>query len=150
LDAVHTPLPPPLTPLPQDITAKSPVGSSHGSARQSIDSPRWARVPRTPFADLDPPPTLEEADAEDGAFEDVGLDDASAKAPPRRRGFFFRYAEEENDGEYTTTSSSLSPAGGVSRFLMPGRRGRAAAGQQQQGAELGVLAKSAERAAVRA
>jgi hypothetical protein len=131
-----------------DIAAKSPVHASpHDSpARQSLDSSRFSRVPRTTFADLEPP-TLEEE-----SFEDVGLDDQ--KAPPRRRGFFFRYSdpqeEEERHEDALSPPSSPSmltaPAATMSRFLMPGRKQKQSQLSRELGAELGVIKPAVDTA----
>ncbi|TWU77079.1 hypothetical protein ED733_008069 [Metarhizium rileyi] len=102
-----------------DITARSPVISHDGLGRQSLDSARFRRLPRSA---IDrhferEPPTAEEG------FEDVGLDDH--KQQPRKRGFFAKLTESQDSNGQPT----------VSRFLMPGRK----RGQSGQGSELGTM-----------
>ncbi|KAH7328960.1 hypothetical protein B0I35DRAFT_345656 [Stachybotrys elegans] len=106
-----------------DISARSPVLSQDPNARQSLDSPRFSRMPR---ASMDrkferQPPTAEEN------FEDVGLDDQKqTHNQHRKRGFFSKFS----DGQEKDSNSQP-----VSRFLMPGRK----RGQSGQGAELGSI-----------
>ncbi|PFH55933.1 hypothetical protein XA68_17377 [Ophiocordyceps unilateralis] len=104
-----------------DISARSPV-TSHGSPpRQSSDSPRTYRPPRSApngFSSGQFPPA-------DDTFEDVGLDDHKQ---PRRRGFFSKFGEP--------LDGAASPA--VSRFLLSGRK----RGQSGQGSELGNMHQS--------
>ncbi|KAL6858379.1 hypothetical protein J3F83DRAFT_355563 [Trichoderma novae-zelandiae] len=104
-----------------DISARSPITAYDVPARQSLDSARFARMPRSAFnRNMEQLPTAEEN------FEDVGLDDQ--KQPPRKRGFFSKLTE-------TQDKDASSPQTGVSRFLMPGRK-RAQSGQ---GSELGTM-----------
>ena len=91
--------------------------------RQSLDS---ARLPRFPRSDRLP---RQEPTTEEEAFEDVGLDEAGSQpqqqqgsAGGKRRGIFSMFSEGQDSG-------GGSPA--VSRFL-PGRRRN----QSGQGAEL--------------
>jgi len=123
-------------PKPQDIAARSPiVGSDGPPARQSLDSARFPRLPRSAVnqkrVDCDLPAAAEEN------FEEVGLDDKlPAAQPPRRRGFFSKFgstATESHDA--SAPGSTASPT--VSRFLMAGRkRGQSTT---TQGAELGTM-----------
>ncbi|PNP57761.1 hypothetical protein THARTR1_01919 [Trichoderma harzianum] len=103
-----------------DISARSPIAAYDVPARQSLDSARFARMPRSAInRHMEQLPTAEEN------FEDVGLEDQ--KQPPRKRGFFSKLTEtQEKDSSAQT---------GVSRFLMPGRK-RAQSGQ---GAELAAM-----------
>lgn len=108
-----------------DISARSPVHGSEIPARQSLDSARFPRLPRSAINHKmeRQPPTAEEN------FEDVGLDDQKQQhnqhaQQPRKRGFFSKFSEiQEKDPN--------QPA--VSRFL--GRK----RGQSGQGAELGSI-----------
>ncbi|RFU78045.1 hypothetical protein TARUN_4201 [Trichoderma arundinaceum] len=103
-----------------DISARSPISAYDVPARQSLDSARFARLPRSAInRNMEQLPTAEEN------FEDVGLDDQ--KQQPRKRGFFSKLTE--------TQEKDASAQTGVSRFLMPGRK-RAQSGQ---GAELGTM-----------
>ncbi|KAH6606377.1 hypothetical protein Trco_005530 [Trichoderma cornu-damae] len=104
-----------------DISARSPITAYDVATRQSLDSARFARLPRSAMhRNLEQLPTAEEN------FEDVGLDDQ--KQQPRKRGFFSKLTEGQEGG-------SSSAQTGVSRFLMPGRK-RAQSGQ---GSELGTM-----------
>ncbi|OAQ72353.2 hypothetical protein VFPPC_12759 [Pochonia chlamydosporia 170] len=102
-----------------DITAKSPIISHDGLGRQSLDSARFRRLPRSAIDRKfeREPPTAEEG------FEDVGLDDH--KQQPRKRGFFAKLTDSQDSSGQAT----------VSRFLMPGRK----RGQSGQGSELGTM-----------
>ncbi|KAM0260285.1 hypothetical protein ACHAQJ_002850 [Trichoderma viride] len=104
-----------------DISARSPITAYDVPTRQSLDSARFARLPRSAInRNLEQLPTAEEN------FEDVGLDDQ--KQLPRKRGFFSKLTD--------TQEKDFSPVPtGVSRFLMPSRK-RAQSGQ---GAELGAM-----------
>ncbi|KAK3366957.1 hypothetical protein B0T24DRAFT_373915 [Lasiosphaeria ovina] len=130
-----------------DICAKSPIVVTDPAPRQSLDSTRFARMPRSALGERRferEPPTPEEN------FEEVGLNDESnsksspfAQAP-KKRGFFAKFgsdatADNSNAaGPVSTTGGGVtSPAaaqGGMSRFL-PGRK----RGQSGQGAELGAM-----------
>lgn len=108
--------------LAQDITARSPVIGNEPLTRQSLDSARLYRAPRS-VADRrvdHQPPTPEEC------FEDIGLDD-NKQQQPRKRGFFSKFGEQPD-------RDSTGQAG-VSRFLMHGRK----RGQSGQGSELGQI-----------
>ncbi|CAJ2513322.1 Uu.00g014410.m01.CDS01 [Anthostomella pinea] len=106
-----------------DISARSPV-LVHDIPRQSLDSARFPRIPRTSVRDRSfdrEPPTEEEG------FEDVGLNDEQKQnqQQPKKRGFFAKFSD----------SQELSnPAQGMSRFI-PGRK-RAQSGG---GAELSPM-----------
>ena len=109
--------------LPQDISARSPITGHDVPTRQSLDSARFPRLPRTAIDRKmeRQPPTAEEC------FEDVGLDDH--KQQPRKRGFFAKFGDtQDKDGHLAEPSP-------VSRFLMPGRK----RGQSGQGSELGNM-----------
>ena len=107
-------------PHEQDVSAKSPIHHDP-PPRQSLDSARIPRAPRSSHLLIQEPTTEEEA------FEDVGLDEPAAQprqqANPggRRRGIFSMFSEGADSG-------GGSPV--VSRFLA-GRRN-----QSGQGAEL--------------
>lgn len=110
-----------------DISARSPV-LAHDPPRQSLDSARFARIPRSSVRDCGferEPPTTEEA------FEDVGLnDDQQQQAqPPKKRGFFSKFSDSQESNP-TSHNQGMS----VARFI-PGRK-RAQSGQ---GAELGQI-----------
>ena len=114
----------------QDITARSPIVTSDPAPRQSLDSARFPRLPRSSINERRferEPPTPEEG------FEDVGLNDEQKAHPPqphsRRRGFFSKFGgvHQENTGPTTPSTGS--------RFPFPGRK----RGQSGQGAELGQI-----------
>lgn len=103
-----------------DISARSPMPNSDFPTRQSLDSARLPRLPRSAVErSFEQPPTAEER------FEDVGLDDHKQQqqqplvpqAQPQKRGFFSKFSDKD---------SSSNPT--VSRFLMHGRK-RAQSGQ---------------------
>ncbi|KAH7181080.1 hypothetical protein DER46DRAFT_30560 [Fusarium sp. MPI-SDFR-AT-0072] len=102
-----------------DISARSPMPNSDFPTRQSLDSARLPRLPRSAVErSFEQPPTAEEL------FEDVGLDDHKQQqqqpvpqAQPQKRGFFSKFSDKD---------SSSNPT--VSRFLMHGRK-RAQSGQ---------------------
>ncbi|KAK2589967.1 hypothetical protein QQS21_012358 [Conoideocrella luteorostrata] len=104
-----------------DITARSPIISHDSFGRQSLDSARFPRLPRSAIDRKfeRQPPTAEEG------FEDVGLDDQ--KQQPRKRGFFSKLTESQDSPGQPT----------VSRFLMPGRK----RGHSGQGAELNPMSQ---------
>lgn len=110
----------PLLTCIKDITAKSPINyQSEFPARQSLDSLRFPRYPRSSLHRQfeHQPPTAEEG------FEDVGLDD---QKQPKKRGFFSKFADaQEKDG----------PSPAMSRFLMSNRK----RGGSGQGSELGNM-----------
>lgn len=91
--------------------------------RQSLDSARLPRLPRSAVErSFHQPPTAEER------FEDVGLDDhKQSQAQPQKRSFFSKFSESREK------DASTQPT--VSRFLMHGRK-RAQSGQ---GSELGSM-----------
>ncbi|KAK1250121.1 hypothetical protein MKX08_010124 [Trichoderma sp. CBMAI-0020] len=104
-----------------DISARSPITAYDIPTRQSLDSARYSRMPRSAINRN----SVQLPTADEG-FEDVGLEDQ--KQPPRKRGFFSKLTEtQEKD-------SSPVPSG-VSRFLIPGRK-RAQSGQ---GSELSPM-----------
>ncbi|KAK7969810.1 hypothetical protein PG996_001751 [Apiospora saccharicola] len=109
-----------------DISARSPV-IVHDPPRQSLDSTRFPRMPRSSVRDrfFDPePPTAEEG------FEEVGLNDDQKQQPQqqaRKRGFFAKFSDASEPNTHSHTQ-------GMSRFI-PGRK-RAQSGQ---GAELGNM-----------
>ncbi|KAG6041298.1 hypothetical protein E4U41_005126 [Claviceps citrina] len=102
-----------------DVAARSPIVCNDSFGRQSLDSARFPRLPRSAVdGKFDrQPPTAEEG------FEDVGLDDH--KQQPRKRGFFSKLTDLQDAAGQPT----------VSRFLMPGRK----RGHSGQGAELHAL-----------
>jgi hypothetical protein len=106
-----------------DISARSPMPNSDFPARQSLDSARLPRLPRSAVErSFEQPPTAEEG------FEDVGLDDhkyqqqqqPAPQAQPQKRGFFSKFSDSRDK------DASSNPS--VSRFLMHGRK-RAQSGQ---------------------
>ncbi|KAH7162988.1 hypothetical protein B0J13DRAFT_26146 [Dactylonectria estremocensis] len=106
-----------------DVSARSPITNSELPGRQSLDSARFPRLPRTA---MDRSFERQPATAEEG-FEDVGLEDKQPQ--PRKRGFFSKFSETQEKEKDT----SVQPA--VSRFLIHSRK-RAPSGQ---GAELGSM-----------
>ena len=140
----------------QDISARSPVPQQEAfSPRHSVDSGRALRSPpqhqspRFHRKSLsrhhgDRPQSrsaqypAEEEVVEDGAFEDVGLNDESGKAAaPKKKGIFSRF------GDNTAPATAPEVAGDAARptsshrgfHLLPGRK----RGQSGQGAELGSI-----------
>lgn len=111
-----------------DVSARSPIINHEPATRQSLDSGRFARLPRTSLHErrLNSQPLTEEE-----RFEDVGLNDEQ-KTQPKKKGFFSKFERSEHQD---ATPASPSQPGSVSRFLMPGRK-RAQSGQ---GAELGPM-----------
>ncbi|KAM0462268.1 hypothetical protein ACHAPV_003742 [Trichoderma viride] len=104
-----------------DISARSPITAYDIPTRQSLDSARFSRMPRSAINRN----SVQLPTADEG-FEDVGLEDQ--KQPPRKRGFFSKLTE--------TQEKDSSPAPSVvSRFLIPGRK-RAQSGQ---GSELNSM-----------
>ncbi|KAH8808360.1 hypothetical protein F5884DRAFT_752899 [Xylogone sp. PMI_703] len=107
-----------------DISAKSPV-LSYEIGRQSLDSARMARLPRSAIGERrfdKQPPTAEEG------FEDVGLNDDQSKHP-KKKGFFSKFGD--------SSDSNSQPSSG-SRFHITGRK----RGQSGTGEELGVIPSS--------
>ncbi|KAI9738547.1 MAG: hypothetical protein M1818_005444 [Claussenomyces sp. TS43310] len=115
-----------------DISAKSPViATDIGIGRQSLDSARLPRLPRSAVNERRferQPPTAEEG------FEDVGLNDEQKQQqpPPKRRGFFSKFSE-------STEAADPAPNSSTSRFHISGRK----RGQSGQGAELGNMERPA-------
>jgi len=106
-----------------DISAKSPVIQQEPFGRQSLDSARIPRLPRSAIGERRferQPPTAEEG------FVDVGLNDEQAKQT-KKKGFFSRL------GDGSETTSAHSPT--TSRFHIPGRK----RGQSGVGEELGDI-----------
>ncbi|KAI0398610.1 hypothetical protein F5Y17DRAFT_411266 [Xylariaceae sp. FL0594] len=107
-----------------DISAKSPV-IVHDPPRQSLDSARYARNPRSSIRDRfydREPPTAEED------FEDVGLNDdqkQTQQQQSKKKGFFAKFSESQE-------SHALGQ--GMSRFIHGRKRA-----QSGQGAELGPV-----------
>ncbi|PHH84897.1 hypothetical protein CDD83_1212 [Cordyceps sp. RAO-2017] len=103
-----------------DISARSPVTSYDFPTRQSLDSGRPHRVPRSAMdrGHDRPLSTAEEC------FEDIGLDDHKQPPSSRKRGFFSKFGDAPDRDQ---------PA--VARFLMPGRK----RGHSAQGSELGSM-----------
>ncbi|KAF5601444.1 uncharacterized protein FSUBG_8150 [Fusarium subglutinans] len=120
-----------------DISARSPMPNGDFPTRQSLDSARLPRLPRSAIErSFEQPPTAEER------FEDVGLDDhkqqqqqPAPQAQPQKRGFFSKFSDKD---------SSSNPT--VSRFLMHGRK-RAQSGQ---GSELTPMDNASPKVTVSA
>ena len=92
--------------------------------RQSLDSARLQRLPRSAIGDRRferQPPTAEEG------FEDVGLNDEQVRQQTKKKGFFSKFGEvsESTNGQLPSTS----------RFHLPGRK----RGQSGVGEELGSI-----------
>jgi hypothetical protein len=107
----------------KDISAKSPVLATENGVRQSLDSARLPRLPRSSLGERSferQPPTAEEG------FEDVGLNDEN-KPTSKREGLFSRFGKQQEN-------RAASPAT-TSRFSLTGRK----RGQSGQGAELGAI-----------
>jgi hypothetical protein len=106
----------------QDISARSPVIQVDNSGRQSLDSARIPRLPRTALNERRferHPPTAEEG------FEDVGLNDDQNKQV-KKRGFFSKFGENSDPNVQAPTTS---------RFHIGGRK----RGQSGVGEELGSI-----------
>ncbi|GJC87020.1 hypothetical protein ColTof4_04868 [Colletotrichum tofieldiae] len=121
-----------------DITARSPIPQSDFPARQSLDSARYPRLPRSAIdrrADRDLPTA-------DEGFEDVGLDDQKhhQHQPSRMRGLFSRFGDSDHK-----EPSANSPNSSVTRFLSGAGRKR---GQSGQGSELGTIERPKSAASV--
>jgi hypothetical protein len=103
----------------QDISAKSPVIPQESFGRQSLDSGRLQRLPRSAIGERrfeKQPPTAEEG------FEDVGLNDEQAKQT-KKKSFFSKF------GDGSDTTNAQPPT--TSRFHIPGRkRGQSGAGEE--------------------
>jgi len=109
-----------------DISAKSPVMMSTDIGRQSLDSARLPRLPRSAIGERRferQPPTAEEG------FEDVGLNDEQNR--PKKRSWMPKFGEGTDSGGPTSPLAQSS----TSRFHLPGRK----RGQSGQGAELGSI-----------
>jgi len=105
-----------------DISAKSPVVQHHDSVRQSLDSARLPKLPRSSMNERRferQPPTAEEG------FEDVGLNDEQAKQA-KKKGFFSKFGENGEPNAQSPISS---------RFHIGGRK----RGQSGVGEELGNI-----------
>jgi len=105
-----------------DISARSPVIQVENHGRQSLDSARIPRLPRSAVNERRferHPPTAEEG------FEDVGLNDDQNKQA-KKRGFFSKFGEN-------TDPNTQSPT--TSRFHIGGRK----RGQSGVGEELGSI-----------
>lgn len=101
-----------------DISARSPV-LPHDIGRQSLDSARLSRLPRSAINERRferQPPTAEEG------FEDVGLHDEAKQQQTKKKGFFSKFGDSEQ-----------SQSG--SRFHITGRK----RGQSGVGEELGNI-----------
>ncbi|KAG0649742.1 hypothetical protein D0Z07_3929 [Hyphodiscus hymeniophilus] len=107
-----------------DISAKSPIIPQESFGRQSLDSARLQRLPRSAIGERRferQPPTAEEG------FEEVGLNDEQAKQQTKKKGFFSKF------GEGSESTNPQSPTS--SRFHLPGRK----RGQSGVGEELGNI-----------
>jgi len=107
-----------------DISAKSPVLPQESFGRQSLDSARMQRLPRSAIGERRferQPPTAEEG------FEDVGLNDEQVKQQTKKRGFFSKFGEGSESTNVQTPTTS--------RFHLPGRK----RGQSGVGEELGSM-----------
>ncbi|ROT35579.1 hypothetical protein SODALDRAFT_328944 [Sodiomyces alkalinus F11] len=135
-----------------DVSARSPVTNHDVLPRQSLDSARFPRFPRTTFhrSTVGEQPTVEES-----GFEEVGLHDEQGSKQQqqqqqhpspnpqaqtqtqRRRGLFARFGDSGGHGHDNRDQPPATPTTGnpVSRFLMTGRK-RAQSGQ---GSELGTM-----------
>ncbi|KAJ4995389.1 hypothetical protein K4K48_010440 [Colletotrichum sp. SAR 10_66] len=106
-----------------DISARSPIPQTDLPQRQSLDSARFPRLPRSAIdrrSDRDLPTA-------DEGFEDVGLDDHKQQ-PSRKRGLFSRFGDSDHKEQ-----SANSPNASVTRFLTGRKRG------QSGGQELGTI-----------
>lgn len=104
-----------------DVSAKSPV-ISYENGRQSLDSARMPRLPRSALNERRferQPPTAEEG------FEEVGLNDEKEKQI-KKKSFFSRLGEGGDE---------VKPSNTPSRFHIPGRK----RGQSGVGEELGNI-----------
>ncbi|KAK6212855.1 hypothetical protein QIS74_08857 [Colletotrichum tabaci] len=118
-----------------DITARSPIPQNDFPARQSLDSARYPRLPRSAIDRKRDLPTADEG------FEDVGLDDQKHQHQQgRMRGLFSRFGDSDHK-EPSANSPNLS----VTRFLSGAGRKR---GQSGQGSELGTIERPKSAASV--
>lgn len=118
-----------------DISARSPMPNADMPQRQSLDSARLPRFPRSAVKQSfdRQPPTAEEG------FEEVGLEDqkqSQPHVPPQKRSFFSKFSDNR---EKDSTSQPT-----VSRFLI-GNRKRAQSGQ---GSELNPISQSQPKVTV--
>ncbi|TAQ87926.1 hypothetical protein B7494_g3764 [Chlorociboria aeruginascens] len=98
-----------------DISARSPIMRGD-NGRQSLDSARLSRLPRSAVGDRRferQPPTAEEG------FEEVGLNDEQAKQT-RRKGFFSKFGEGHLTGRKRGQSGVGEELGNIRR---PGTAG---------------------------
>lgn len=148
----------------QDISARSPIIITDPAPRQSLDSARFPRPPRSALAERRferrAPPTAEEE------FEDVGLNDDGNRQrqqqqqhhqptpqpppAPRRKGFLSKFHPDSTTAPTTQDSSSAAPTSAplapapvpatqaaplsMSRFLPGRKRGHSGQGAQELGA----------------
>ncbi|KAK1710137.1 hypothetical protein BDP67DRAFT_408290 [Colletotrichum lupini] len=122
-----------------DITARSPIPQNDFPARQSLDSARYPRLPRSALDRHRELPTADEG------FEDVGLDDQKHQQQQhhqssRMRGLFSRFGDSDHK-EPSANSTNSS----VTRFLNGAGRKR---GQSGQGSELGTIERPKSAASV--
>ncbi|KAJ0327849.1 hypothetical protein COL5a_005434 [Colletotrichum fioriniae] len=121
-----------------DITARSPIPQNDFPARQSLDSARYPRLPRSALDRHRELPTADEG------FEDVGLDDQKHQQQhhqsSRMRGLFSRFGDSDHK-----EPSANSPNSSVTRFLNGAGRKR---GQSGQGSELGTIERPKSAASV--
>jgi hypothetical protein len=106
----------------KDISARSPIIQHENNGRQSLDSARLPRLPRSAVNERRferHPPTAEEG------FEDVGLNDEQGKQA-KKRGFFSKFGENAEPNAQSPTTS---------RFHIGGRK----RGQSGVGEELGSI-----------
>ncbi|TDZ22212.1 hypothetical protein C8034_v010505 [Colletotrichum sidae] len=115
-----------------DISARSPIPNNDFPQRQSLDSNRYPRLPRSAMdrrSDRDLPTA-------DEGFEEVGLDDHKQQ-PNRKRGLFSRFGDSDHK-----EPSANSPNSTVTRFLTGRKRG------QSGGQELGPIERPKSAASV--
>ncbi|KAF3764777.1 hypothetical protein M406DRAFT_291952 [Cryphonectria parasitica EP155] len=131
-----------------DISARSPIVSHDSYTRRSMDSARFARMPRQRLFERDTPTSVEEGEGE--GFEEVGLNDDEKKQgteptqqqaplhPPqqKKRGFFAKFSDHNQDGS-ALSPTLASPSPTSSRFSL--LAGRKRAQSSSQGAELGAM-----------
>ncbi|KAF9876440.1 hypothetical protein CkaCkLH20_05848 [Colletotrichum karsti] len=115
-----------------DISARSPITQTDLPPRQSLDSARFPRLPRSAIdrrSDRDLPTA-------DEGFEEVGLDDHKHQ-PNRKRGLFSRFGDSDHK-----EPSANSPNSSVTRFLSGRKRA------QSGGQELGTIERPKSAASV--
>jgi len=112
-----------------DISARSPIPdcTGDGRPRQSLDSRRAQRIPRSSFQGnrLDCP----DVTAEEG-FEEVGLHDEVK--PAKKRGLFARFGDNSDATVNSTSEARPTSSHHSFHFTVTGRK----RGQSGQGAEL--------------